>query len=190
MSKTFNDVWPIFHDPDPGTEPLPEFWNDWIETPLAYELSPASNPELSQEFMNKVFYLIQSKYKYSTIVATDVDQWKQRFFSVVYEFAPSYKRKYDVQKSLRKLTDTEITQGAVQKTTHGYNPSTDISGNTDTEISTVNEQNLMKYTKGKLNGYNELLLLLKTDVTEQFINKFRDLFVKVPLKNYWSDDNE
>lgn len=190
MNKTFNEIYEQFtyETPVPGKA---DFWRQWKATEFGKELTPASNPELGEDFMKKIFQMLQARYGNSTIVGETTTQWALRLFLIIYEYAPGYQKKYDVQKKLRTLTEENgLLTGAIQKTTHGYNPSTDISGNTDTEITTVNDQNLMKYTKGKLNAYNELMMLLKSDVTEQFISKFKVLFIKTPLKNYWEVQDE
>lgn len=85
---------------------------------------------------------------------------------------------------------------------HAYNPATDPTTQTTTELNYINEQHVDKFgksntmsgsvansstqtnnlsttdntTKGILDGYAELWDLLVSDVTEEFINKFRYLF--------------
>lgn len=85
---------------------------------------------------------------------------------------------------------------------HAYNPSTDPSTQSTTELNYINEQHVDKFgktntmsgsiantstqtnnlstsdavTKGILDGYTELWELLVSDVTEEFINKFKYLF--------------
>lgn len=85
---------------------------------------------------------------------------------------------------------------------HAYNPATDPTTQTTTELNYINEQHVDKFgksntmsgsvantntqtnnlstndsvTKGILDGYAELWELLVSDVTEEFINKFRYLF--------------
>lgn len=188
MNKTLKEIW---------NSPV-DFWEEFSETLLGREISPQPpedpteeyNPEIEPKVVQKYFFMIYAKYANSTIVGSDEDQWKDRFFLTFYEFAPAYQQKYKVQKRLRTMSEEDMLKGAIQKTTHGFNPSTDITGNTDTEITTVNDQNLLKYTKGTLDGYNNLLELLKSDVTDQFVSKFKPLFIKVPLRNYWEDDDE
>lgn len=188
MNKTLKDIW---------TSPL-NFWENFSETLLGREISPQPpldpqeeyNPEITPKEVQKYFFMLYARYKNSTIIGEDEDQWKDRFYLTFYEFAPSYKQKYSIQQKLRTMTEEDMVKGAMQKTQHGYNPSTDVNPDPDTAITTVNDQNLLRYTKGKLNGYNELLALLKNDVTEQFVNRFKNLFIKVPLKNYWKEDDD
>ena len=62
---------------------------------------------------------------------------------------------------------------------HAYNPSTEPSTTDTTELPFVNEQATTKFKKGKLDGYAILTSLLETDVTEEFLNKFKKLFLLV-----------
>lgn len=100
---------------------------------------------------------------------------------------------------------------------HAYNPATDPTTQTTTELNYINEQHVDKFgksntmsgsvantntqtnnlstndsvTKGILDGYAELWELLVSDVTEEFINKFRYLFktfVKPGTYLYESED--
>lgn len=85
---------------------------------------------------------------------------------------------------------------------HAYNPADDPSTQTTTELNYINEQHVDKFgktntmsgsvantntqtnnlstsdsvTKGILDGYSELWALLVSDVTEDFISKFKYLF--------------
>ena len=61
------------------------------------------------------------------------------------------------------------------------NPSdiTDVAN--DALINTVNEQNTAVTRKGKVEAYAQLLTLLKTDVTGEFLNKFKKLFLTIVL---------
>lgn len=150
------------------------------------EYSAADNDFKLTEVTPKIgliYSLLSAKYGNSHIATTNKDKFKQKVFMTIYQYAPNWIKELAIQESLRSKTEAELMTGAVQKTTHGYNPSTDITGNTDTEISTVNDQSLTKLTKGPLEAYNNLVALLETDVTEAFVNRFKSLFQKViPLE--------
>ncbi len=163
----------------------------YINTKTFVEIFPTST-EFISNFTNSVYKeyikdtnmleiiydLLLSKYENSHIASLNEEGWKRKVNSTLFSFGPTFIKKLEIQKTLRELTEKEIMTGAVAKSTRGYNPS-DVPGtaNSDTEIETVNEQSLQKYTKSKLDGYNNLLILLKEDVTSSFINKFRKLFM-------------
>lgn len=134
-----------------------------------------------------LYYLIVARYKNSHLINTDVSQFKYRLFSIIWQFAPTWKRKVEIQDSLRKLTEDELRTGSKQINDHAFNPSTIIEDgpNPDSgELKTVNEQTKSRWVKSKLEGYSYLWDILRNDVTTEFLNKFKQLFLQVvePIK--------
>lgn len=163
----------------------------YIDTKTFIEVFPTSTDFVSnftgsaftsyvsdEKYLNMIYELLLAKYENSRIADISTDSFKRKINSTIFMYAPAWIKRLEVQQTLISLTEKEITAGAVAKSTRGYNPS-DVPGtaNSDTEIETVNEQSLQKYTKSKLDGYNNLLELLRTDVTNDFISKFKKLFM-------------
>ena len=77
---------------------------------------------------------------------------------------------------------------------HSYNPSTVPSTDTLDELETIDDQNTTKFKYNKIDAYTKLLAVLDTDVTTEFLLKFRPLFLQVlePQFPLWyvSDDEE
>ena len=73
------------------------------------------------------------------------------------------------------MTATELQQGSKAMYNHALNP-TEIPATLDSELSYINDQNTTKYTKSPLEGYAILEELLRTDVTNEFLNRFQKLF--------------
>ena len=174
MNKTFNDV---FAD-------LTTFKQAWEDSGFATNTQVFPDyDETSGEtdYLGLTFLLLQSRYYSSTIAYKDEEPFKMRLFAIIFQYAPTWWKSIDIQNRLRALTDDEILKGASQKSKHGYNPSTIPDGpNTgDTEIDSVNEQTLLQYSKGKVSAYADLMLLLKKDVTNDYISKFKGLFIKI-----------
>lgn len=168
------------------------FKTSWELTPFAtYTEGSETKHLLSDGTLQQLYYLIYARYNESHIVATNVEQWKARFWSITFQFAPTWQKRLEIQQNLRDLTENEIRTGIVQKVTRGFNPSTIPSGpNTgDQEIDSVDSQSLMKYSKGKLEGYSNLTDLLKTDVTVNFLAKYKPLFRTV-LFNIYPEDTD
>ena len=136
-----------------------------------------SNPNT----INTLFYLLCGKYGNSHIANSDENQFKLKLFSYVFQFAPYWEKSLDIQSKLRGLTEDEILAGSKQLTNHAYNPSTEPSGPNvvNGEITSVNEQHNAKFTKGKVNAYGELFYMLRSDVTEEFLGKFKRLFIYI-----------
>ncbi|MBQ0114036.1 MAG: hypothetical protein KBT03_12980 [Bacteroidales bacterium] len=121
-----------------------------------------------------LFYLLFGQYGYSTIISPNVDQWKYKLFSVIFMYGPAWEKKLKIQDDLTSLSIEEIQTGATQISQHGYNPGTAVS--TPEEIESVDDQNKVHYKKSKIEGYANLLAVLKTDVTKEFLDKFKKLF--------------
>ena len=62
---------------------------------------------------------------------------------------------------------------------HAYHDGTEPSTDTLEELPAINEQNTNNYLKNKLEGYANLTALLDTDVTQDFISKFKNLFLVI-----------
>lgn len=153
-----------------------------FKTDFQYYSQVGLNPNFSNEnTINTLFYLLCGKYGNSHIANADENQFKLKLFSYVFQFAPYWEKSLDIQNKLRNLTEDEIFAGSKQLTNHAYNPSTEPSGPNvvNGEITSVNEQHNTKFTKGKVNAYGELFYLLRSDVTEEFLGKFKRLFIDV-----------
>lgn len=132
---------------------------------------------LNQESINTIFYLLCAKYGNSHIANSDENQFKLKLFSTIFQYAPYWEKKLDIQSKLRGLTEDQLLEGAKQINNHSYNPSTAPTTDTLDELPTINEQTSTKFKKSRLDGYGLLLDLLERDVTEEFMNKFKKLFL-------------
>lgn len=148
------------------------------------------NPQLKNISTYRTIYmLLASRYKNSSIAYSDETQFKLELFSKIFQFAPNWERELELQKTLRELSEIDLTIGGKAIYNHSYNPSTAPSTQATEELETVNEQNVTKYTKSKLDAYGNLVALLEKDVTEDFIRRFKYLFIKIvaPQRPLWYD---
>ena len=141
---------------------------------------------LDPKFTNQItkdtlFYLLSGKYGNSHIANSDENQFRLKLFSYIFQFAPYWEKSLEIQNKLRNLTEDEIMMGSRQLANHAYNPSTEPEGPNieNGEITSVNEQHNIKYSKGKVSAYGELFYMLRSDVTERFLGKFKRLFIYV-----------
>lgn len=138
------------------------------------------NPGFVNENTTKtLFMLLCAKYQNSHISNSDENQFKLKLFSIVFQFGPTWEKELEIQKALRGLSSTELISGTVQINNHSWNPSTEPSTSTLDELPTTNEQTSTRYKKSKMDAYANLMALLRRDVTEDFLNKFKDLFLKI-----------
>ena len=134
---------------------------------------------IGDENATTLFYLLYARYGNSTIAFTDVTQFKYNVFSLIYMYGPTWEERLKLQDKLRKLTDTDIEQGGKAIYNSAANPSTSPSTSALTELPYINNQNTTNYKKSKIEGIALKWDLLATDVTAEFLSKFKPLFRKI-----------
>lgn len=164
-TRNFNEIYPD----------IEKFKEDFTEY---------SNVGLNPNFTNEqtiqtIYYLLSARYGNSTISNFDVNQFKMKLFSIIFQYGPTWEKNLDIQKNLRSLSDKELTEGSKQIFNHSYNPSAPPTTNTDEELPTINDQNVNKSKRSKLDAYSLLMTTLRRDVTEEFIVKFKNLFLVI-----------
>lgn len=145
------------------------------------------NPNFNnQTTPQTIFYLLSGKYGNSHIANSDENQFKLKLFSTIFQFGPTWEKRLDIQAKLRGMNETDILTGSKQINDHAYNPSTEPSGPNvvNGEITSVNEQSKIKYTKSKVDAYASLYAMLETDVTEDFLGRFKRLFLAIVEPEY------
>lgn len=144
--------------------------------------------------LDLIYYLLLSNYANSTILGDDINRFKYKVFSIIFQYGPTWAKELEIQKKIRNLTDAELATGNTVITNMAENPSTTPSTSTLDELNYVNNQNVNKNKLSKVNALAMQAALLKDDVTEKFINKFQPLFTKfvkptkVPVFITYPDD--
>lgn len=144
--------------------------------------------------LEKIYYLLYAKYGNSRIANSDENQFKYKVYSLIWQYGPTWEKNIAIQASLRNLTEAELITGSKQINSHAYNPSTvtESGPNPTGEIDTVNEQTKSQYVKPKMDAYAMLISLLEKDVTEEFLSKFKRLFlivVEPPYPLFFESEN-
>lgn len=134
-----------------------------------------------------IFYLLYSRYGNSSIASSDENQFKYKLFSIMFQYGPTWKRELEIQKKVRALTEDELREGTRNTVNNAANPSTAPSTVDTEELPYVNQQNITKVKRSKVDGYALVLSLLKDDVTEEFIKRFQKLFLNIvePERPLW-----
>ena len=99
-------------------------------------------------------------------------------------YGPAWEKRLEIQEKLRNLTDDEIRIGSTAIYNTALNPSSSPTVQTLEELEFINSQNTSKYRKSKLEALASLYTLIATDVTEEFIGKFKKLFITIVEPNY------
>lgn len=161
-TRTFIDIFPT----------LDSFKANYLGSPLQ---------SITEQNVTTLYYLLYARYGNSHIASSDENQFKYQVYAIIFQYGPNWVKQLDIQNKLQSVTEEELIRGNLQIYNKALNPSdiTDVAN--DALINTVNEQNTAVTRKGKVEAYSQLLVLLKTDVTSDFLNKFRKLFLTVVL---------
>lgn len=147
---------------------------------------------LSATQQTTLFWLLFARYANNPITNLDVEQWKAKLQAILYAYAPTYFKKMDVQKSIRALDLDELREGFKNIQNRAFNDATAPSTDTDTELDYINEQLVNKGKRSKAESYAYVLSILRTNYTEDFLDKFKILFKKVvdveDVYNYISEE--
>lgn len=163
--KTFVQVWDNAED----------FLNDFKANPMYNTILG----NIQEENVILTYYLLYNRYGNNPILNMDDNQFKFKLFGRIIQFGPAWEQRVKIQNKLRSLgidSDSEIFKGSRAIYNHAFNPETEPSTGDLDELYYINEQNTTNYKKSVLEGLALLADSLRTDVTEDYINKFRKLF--------------
>ena len=132
--------------------------------------------KLSDANLTILFALLYSKYGNSPIANSDVNQFKFKVYGIIFQYGPSWEKKLEIQEKLRALSDEEIAKGSKAIYNTALNPSNAPSTQSLEELDYINSQNVTNYKKSKMDAYTQLWGLIDTDVTGDFINRFKVCF--------------
>ncbi len=172
-----------------------DLWEDASSFVANYKASGlyTNDNKISDANATALFYLLYSEYGNSVIASNDENQFTYQIFTTIFEYGPTWERRLKLQTDLRALTNDDITSGSKAIYNHAYHDETAPTTNTTEEMSYISEQNVTKYKKATLEGYALLEELLKTDVTREFISKFKRFFLQIVLPEkplYYISDAE
>ena len=167
---------------------------------------------ISQENALMTYLLLFSRYGNNPIANYDVTQFKNKIFTIIWQYGPAWEKRLSMQEDIRNLTLQEITQGTKTDwssegtqsqnnsgtdttiNNHAFNPSTAPTTQTTNELDYIDQQQVAKgsatstiqgtdnkttgqvVTKSKMDAYAQLWDLVATDVTNDYIGKFKKFF--------------
>ena len=126
--------------------------------------------------MTTLYYLLWARYASSHIRSDYPQQWKMKLMMTVFEYGPTWSKRLEIQEKVRNMSDDEIQKGTIMTYNSAMNP--DGAPTTDTwdTLQGINSQNKNLYQRGKLDSYAYIDQILKTDVTREFVEKFKKFF--------------
>lgn len=148
--------------------------------------------ELTNNDLNRIYYMLYARYGNSPITNFDENQFKYKLFLTIWQYAPAWLKRVDIQGKLRAISDDDLLKGAKVIYNHAFNPSTEPSTQTLNELTYINDQNTTNYKRSKMDAYTQLWSILVSDVTEEFLSKFKPLFKKFvsPFTELYEDEGE
>ena len=171
-TRTFADIFPSFE----------EFAGEYQNTPLAIEFTHEGYR--NGLTLSQLYCMLYAHYGSSHIAFSDENQFKYYMWSIIYQYGPTVIRKREIRDSLLKMSDDEILLGGKAIYNHAYNPNTAPSTSTLEELEHINDQNTTNYKKGKAEGLVGFLAVLENDPVDEFIHKFKQLFIKITAPDY------
>lgn len=123
-----------------------------------------------------LYYLLYAKYGNNPIANLDEEQFKYKVFAIIFQYGPAWEKRLAIQTALRGLSESDLLAGSKAIYNTALNPSDAPSTGTTDELSYINSQNTTNYKKSKMDAYSQLWDLLSTDVTGEFIERFRICF--------------
>lgn len=168
----FTDVW----------DDVTDFKTDFAASPFngaisATEGTPSeTNPIVPHDNVSRTFYLLYAKYGNNPIANQDINQFKFKVFGLIFQYGPTWEKRLEIQERLRGISDSDLLKGSKAIYNTAMNPSTAPSTSSLDELTYINSQNTTNYKKSKMDAYAQLWDLLDTDVTGDYINKFKICF--------------
>lgn len=185
----FNDVWS-------SGEQFEQDYNSFNERLLDSRISGTA--------VYTCWALLSARYGNSTIASANVEQFKDKVFTTIFMYGPTWEKRVEIQAAIRNLISVtkdrdgntvyqisdELRQGGKAIYNTALNPSTPVTvgdekanvqqgTQTTSELSHINQQNTTNYKKSTPEAYSILISLLDTDVTGGFLDRFKKLFLTV-----------
>ena len=117
---------------------------------------------ISQENALMTYLLLFSRYGNNPIANYDVTQFKNKIFTIIWQYGPAWEKRLSMQEDIRNLTLQEITQGTKTDwsnegtqsqnnsgtdttiNNHAYNPSTAPTTQSTNELDYIDQQQVAK----------------------------------------------
>ena len=126
--------------------------------------------------MTTLYYLLWARYASSHIRSDYPQQWKMKIMMTVFEYGSTWSKRLEIQEKVRNLSDEDIQKGTIMTYNNAMNPDGAPTTETWETLKGINSQNKNLYQRGKLDSYAYIDQILKTDVTREFVEKFKKFF--------------
>lgn len=166
------------------TPTFSEIYENATEFVNSYKASPLYLSELTDANLTIIYNLLLARYGETPIYNKTADIFKVKFYSLIYQYAPTWQKKLSIQTTLRGLSESELIVGTTTIYNRASNPETAPTTETLDELTYINDQNTQKFKRNKSQAYSELYQLLRDDITEDFMRRFKILFRNIVAGDY------
>lgn len=165
------------------TKTLSQIYPEYELFAMDYMQSGLPNRFKDTEFLKTIYFVLMGEYAASSIMAMSEDLFRARFLTMIHSYGPQLERELAMQDTLLQMDDTELMISSKAIYNSSLNPSTEPTTDTLEELPTINQQNVSKHVRSKLDAYEYLESLLDADLISKFIKRFNKLFVRVLRTN-------
>lgn len=161
--------------PQYDTKLFTEIWED-KDAFLADYADVGIPTTISSTNATTLYYLLYAKYGNNPIANLDEEQFKYKVFATIFQYGPAWEKRLAIQTALRGLSEADLLAGSRAIYNTALNPEDAPGTSTTEELGYINSQNTTNYKKSKMDAYAQLWDLLSTDVTGEFVERFRICF--------------
>jgi hypothetical protein len=131
---------------------------------------------VSEESLGIIYLLLYGRYANNPIANYDINQWKIKLFSIIYQHGPIWEKRLEIQEKLRKLDEKELLRGSKAINNSASNPDTAPGTASLEELAYINNQTTQQIIRSKLDVYMQLWDAIALDITDEFLGKFKSIF--------------
>lgn len=166
-TRTFSEIFPS----------LEKFREDLNETPFKTVLQTKGDEPAFP--LDVAYGLLFARYGNSHSTFASEDIFRYNIFATIFMYGPAWSKRLQLQQKVRQITEEETVIGQTEISNHAQNPNTVPTTQTLEELNYINAQNVRKHRRNKLEAYASVMALLESDVSEEFITKFRKFFIQI-----------
>lgn len=168
-----------------NTEILTDVWENSTSFVNDFKVCPfySGNVYNDTELM-LLYYLLYARYGNSAIAGFDINQWKYRMYYTINAYMPTYLKKKEIQNNLRELGLAKIMDGGKTINNHAFSPTDPISTDSDVILTYINDQVVGNVKLSELEGYVKKYNVLDDSITDEFLDKFSELFIKITYPQF------
>ena len=163
-----NSLYERFCDAFPDTQSFIDYYNNC-----------GVEKTISQTSLTNLYALLMTRYGENHYSGSQ-EIFKLSVMTTIFQYGPAWEARLEIQKKIRDLTEEEIQSGDINVQNQAANPSTENTQNKPFDpLTYINNQNASTITRSKLAAYSLKYNQIVTDVTEEFLVKFKPLFRKI-----------